>query len=353
MVANRQDRARQGTIQDLINGLLDREYNDKVQPVLNAVARSVNSGLIKQRLSELDAEVARLIAEDKTLTADNPVLRALLADLDDTMKVNGRVVDGAAEAVQQTGMDAAARIQRQLALPGMTDQQLARIGIVWNKPDPEAVARLIQYAESDAWTKLISKYGTDIIDIVKNQAIRGIAEGWSPLRTAAAIRNAVENLPGYQANNLMRTLQLTSYRDATAANQNVNVAVISQVIRIAALDIRTCLSCVALHGTVIWDSERDGGSPVTRVEDHYSGRCTSFVQVKGRPAFNVVPGVDWFNNLSTSRQQQQASFAKSPAKFEAFKNGSVTLTDFVHQHSDPVFGDMVNEASLGAAIKGK
>jgi len=352
MVSN-QKRPKQGTVQDLINGLLDKGYENVARPVLNAVASSVNSGLIQQRLSELDAEVARLIEANEKLTPDNPVLRALLADLEDTMQVNGRVVNGAAEAVQSTGSNAAANIQRQLALPGMTDQQLLKIGIKWNKPDPEAVARLVGYSQSDAWAAALKKYGDDVVGIVNNQAIRGIASGWSPLRTARAVRQMTENMPGYQANSLMRTLQLTSYRDSTAIHQNANVDIISQVIRIAALDNRTCLSCIALHGKVIWNSERDGGSPVTRVDDHYNGRCTSVVQVVGRRDLNIVSGVDWFNNLSEERQQQQASFAASPAKYEAFKKGEVTLTDFVHQHDDPTFGQMVNEASLTGALKGK
>lgn len=352
MVANRQT-ATKGTVQDLINGLLDRGYNNTVQPVLNAVARSTNSGLIQQRLGELDKEVARLMEAGEKLKPDNPVLRALLADLQDTMKVNGKVVDGAAEAVQQTGIDAAARIQRQLALPGVTDAQLAKIGIKWNNPDPEAVAQLISYANSDPWVAMLEKYGADVVDVVRNQAIRGIAEGWSPLRTASSIRQITENMPGYSANTLMRTLQLTSYRDATAASQNANINIIDQVIRIAALDDRTCLSCIALHGSVVWDSERDGGTPVNRVDDHWNGRCTCIVQVKGRPPFNITPGPQWFDSLSTSRQQQQASFADSPGKFEAFKNGSVTLQDFVHQHTDSTFGDMIREASLSDALKGK
>lgn len=351
MVANRQP-PKQGSVQDLINGLLDRGYNNTVQPVLNAVARSTNSGLIEKRLNELDKEVQRLMEAGEKLTPDNPVLRALLADLDDTMKVNGRVVDGAAEAVQQTGMDAAARIQRQLALPGMTDAQLAKIGIAWNKPDPEAVAQLIQYASSNEWAAMLTQYGDGVVSAVLNQAIRGIAEGWSPLRTAQSIRNITENMPGYQANALMRTLQLTSYRDATAASQNVNTPIISQVIRIAALDDRTCLSCVALHGTVMWDSETDAGSPVPRVDDHWNGRCTSVVQVKGRE-LNITSGPDWFDSLSTSRQQQQASFANSPGKWEAFKSGDVTLADFVHTHIDDTFGQMVREASLNQALGGK
>ena len=352
MVSPQTPRPKQGTIQDLINGLLDRGYTREVQPVLNAVARSVNSGLIQTRLDQLDKEVQRLIDAGEKLTPDNPVMRALLADLDDTMKVNARVVDGAAEAVQQTGINAASTIQRQLALPGITDQQLARLGVTWNKPDPAAVAQLVRYSQSDNWANLLAQYGQGIVDTVNNQAIRGIASGWSPLRTARNIRDITENLPASQANTLMRTLQLTSYRDGTAIQQTANQDIASQVIRIAALDARTCLSCIALHGTVIWDSETDAGQPVPRVDDHWNGRCTSVVQVKGRP-LNVQTGVDWFNNLSTERQQQQASFADSPGKWQAFQNGDVTLQDFVHQHQDDTFGQMVTEATLSGALKGK
>lgn len=350
MVANRQPK--QGTVQDLINGLLDRGYNATVQPVLTAVARSTNSGLIAQRLDELDAEVQRLTEAGEKLTPDNAVLRALLADLEETMAVNGRVVDSAAQPVQQTAVDAAAKIQRQLALPGMTNQQLAQIGIKWNVADPEAVMRLVGYSQSDAWAATIAKYGSDIVDIVNNQAIRGIATGWSPLRTAASIRKTTNLLPAHQANNLMRTLQLTSYRDATAAQQNANVAIIADVIRIAALDARTCLSCVAQHGAVIWSGERSAGTPIPRVDDHHSGRCTSVVRVIGRQ-INVTTGADWFAALPEERQRQQGGFAASPAKWDAFKNGEVTLRDFVHQYTDSTFGDMLREASLTEALKSR
>lgn len=349
MVANRQT-PKQGTVQDLINGLLDRGYTATVQPVLNAVGRSTGSGLIQQRLNELDAEVARLMASGDKLTPDNPVLRALLADLEDTMAVNGRVVDSAAQTVQQNAVDAAAKVQRQIALPGMTNAQLASIGIKWNVADPEAVMRLVGYSQSDAWAAALAKYGEDIVNIVNNQAIRGIASGWSPLRTAREIRTTTELLPAHQANTLMRTLQLTSYRDATAAQQNVNVGIIEEVVRIAALDKRTCLSCVALHGRVIWSSERDAGTPITRVDDHQNGRCTSVVRVKGRP-LNIQSGEQWFDNLPPDRQRQQGGFATSPAKWEAYQSGQVKLNDFVHAYTDNTFGDMLREASLADTLK--
>lgn len=342
--------APRGSVTDLIAGLLDRGYNQVAQPVLNAVARSASSGIVRQRLAELDAEAQRLAEAGERLRPDNPVLRALLADLEDALRADAQLIDGAAQPVQQTGINAAGRVQRQLALPGMTDQQLARIGIRWNSPDPEAVARLVQYAQSDAWAALLGRYASDVLDVITSQAIRGIALGWSPLRAAAEIRRVSENFPAHVANNLMRTLQLTAYRDSTAVHQQANLAICHQIIRIAALDARTCLSCIARHGDVLWDADVDVTAPVPRVNDHHSGRCTSVMRVKGRSPLAIQPGEDWFASLPPDRQAQQASFAASPGKFEAYRSGRLQLRDFVQPYSDPVFGPMLREASLAGAL---
>lgn len=352
MTTNRPPTQR-GTVSDLITGLLDRGYNDTAQPVLNAVARSVNSGIVQQRLSELEAEAQRLADAGESLTPDNPILRALLADLDDTLQTDSRLIDGAADPVQQSGIDAAGNIQRQLALPGMTNAQLRAIGIRWNVPDPEAVARLVNYSQSPNWAALMNSYGDDVLAVVNNQAIRGIALGWSPLHISREIRRITEGLPAHVANNQLRTLQLTSYRDGTSVHQTANRDICQQVIRIATRDERTCLSCIAQHGDVIWDSETDADSPVPRVNDHHSGRCTSVMRVKGRPPLPIQPGAEWFASLSPERQAQQRSFADSPGKFAAYSTGKVQLRDFIHPYTDPVFNEMVREASLSAVLKPK
>lgn len=341
-----------GTLADLVSGLLDREYERAARPVLNAIASSTSSGIMQQRLAELDAEAARLAEEGKRIQPDNPILRALLADLDDTLRGDSALIRNVAEPVQRGGIDAAGRIQRQLALPGMTDAQFARVGITWNNPDPEAVARLVGYAQSDAWNNLINRYNDDITGIIRNQAIRGIAEGWSPLRTAREIRRKTQQLPAHTANNLMRTLQLTSYRDSTAVHQQANSDIASQIIRIASLDTRTCLSCVAQHGDIIWDSDRDQDNPVPRVDDHHSGRCYSAMIVKGRPR-TIQRGEDWFNALPQARQAEQQSFVDSPGKLAAFRDGNLSLRDFVQAYEDDVFGPMLREASLSGALSNR
>lgn len=329
----------------LITRLLDRDYNGIVSPVLNALSDATQSGIVKQRLAELNAEAQRLTEEGKRLTPDNAILRATLADLETALRNPTAQMSSAATPLQESAITQSGKIQRQLALPGMTDAQLARFGIPWNTPDPEAVAQLVGYSQSPAWRAALAQFPDDITQLINNQAIRGIIYGWSPLRTAREIANRIETFPLYQAQNLMRTLQLTSYRDATAIHQNANRDIADQIIRIAALDRRTCLSCVALHGTVIWDSERDSTAPVPRVDDHYSGRCTAVIIVKNRPR-NITTGIEWWNNLTPERQAQQNSLARSPGKLEALRNGSATLTDFVHTYNDDTFGRMLREASL-------
>ena len=179
------------------------------------------------------------------------------------------------------------------------------------------------------------------IDRVNNQAIRGISLGWNPLRTAREIRRIAEGFPAGQANNLMRTLQLTSYRDGGVVHQTANVGIIQQVIRITSLDMRTCLACVAQHGDVIWDSERDAGTAIPRVNDHHQGRCTSVVRVRGREV-NVRTGADWYNGLSEGERRELAG----SANYEAMSAGAVGLRDFIAPYDDAVFGEMVGEASL-------
>lgn len=329
----------------LINRLLDRDYESVARPVLNAIARSMNSGIVQRRLRELNEEAARLAEQGQKLTPDNPILRALLADVDDVLRADRVLIDGAAEPLQMDAIRSAGQIQRQLALPGFADATLRQLGVRWNSPDPEAIARVVRYAQSDPWENLLGTYGGDVIDVIRNQAIRGVALGWSPLRTAREITNVTQRLPGYMANNIMRTLQLTSYRDATAVHQTANQDITEQVVRIAALDRRTCLSCVAQHGDVIWDKERDAGTPVPRVNDHHMGRCTSIIIVTGIPR-TVQTGEEWWASLSDARKAEQVSVARSPGKLEALLGGRAGLRDFIHKYNDPVFGEMVREGSL-------
>ena len=315
------------------NDLLDKGYTDATEQVMRALLRNHTTGIMEQRLNEFQAEAQRLADEGKKMTADNAVFRALMADFETTLKRDAGMVDGASGDAQAAGVDAGGVLSRQLSLPGLDDAQLAAIGIHWNRPDPEAINQVVNYINSEAWQAEISGFGDDIMDAALNTVLGGIAEGKGPLATARELRALNENLPLYQANNLLRTLQLTSYRDATSLYYAANSDIIVKQIRIGTLDTRICLCCLGLHGTEMPVGER--------VDDHHQGRCTSIGIVKWRE-WNVQTGQDYWNKLDDAQQLELAGYAN----YQALKSGAVKLQDFVQPYKDPVFGDMVREASL-------
>jgi hypothetical protein len=322
------------TVSRLLTGLLDRQYTQAAGAVIQAIANGSTSGLLAQRLKELDAEAARLAAEGLKLTADNPVVRALLADFETQMAANEALVNSAATAVQETGIQAGGVATRQLALPGFSDAQLQALGVTWNVPDPEAVAQVVNYANSEAWRTMIAAYGDGAPQAVLNTALRGMVEGWGPTRTAREMRALVETMPRFQANTLMRTLQLTSFRDSQVAHRIANAGILAYQIRIAALDSSTCLACVALHGKRY---------PLdARIDDHFNGRCTSITVLRGQEPPDITSGEDWFNARTPQQQRDQMG----GAMFEAWQAGAVKLSDIPQTDSDPVFGGMIREASL-------
>lgn len=322
---------------DLVRDLLDRGYERAARESLTAIVRSTNDGAIAQRLAELEREAARLAREGGRLTPDNAVLRALRADLDPVMDANRRRLDEAARRAAESGTGSAGRLTRELAIPGFSDDGLAQIGVRWNTPDPEAVNSLVNYVNSDGWRAELEDYKPRLQRVINNQLVQGIVEGWNPRKTAAAIRSMVEGFPAAQAETLARTIQLTSYRDATVLHQVANADILSGIIRIAALDARTCMACVALHGTRLEIGQR--------IDDHHNGRCTSISEVRGRPR-TVQSGEAWFRGLDDERQRAQMG----DGAWVAWQQGRLQLRDLVQRYDDRVFRSMVREGSLSGAL---
>lgn len=316
----------------LTRDLLEKGYLSAAGRVLGVVAQSVQTGLVAQRLKELEEEAARLAERGDKLHSTNPVLRALLADLDDVLAQNARRLNNASGGVQANGVTAAGQLTKRLA--GLDDDLAQRIGIVWNQPDAEAVNLLVNYVDSPAWANELRQYPQQVLDVVRNQALRGMVNGWHPSVTAEMVSQMVEGVTLSQADNLLRTLHLQSYRGGTAIHQQANAAILTKQIRVAVLDDRTCLSCIALHGTELQVGER--------IDDHHRGRCTSLTEVVGLPPKNIPSGVEWFNGLPENRQRVIAGHAN----YEALKANAVRLPDFVQPYRDDTFGNMVREASL-------
>ncbi len=226
-----------------------------------------------------------------------------------------------------------------------------------NFPPPELTQETVKattsYIDTPAWIEKLSAWGKGFADVIRSTILDLIGKGAGPRAIAAKVRQYAESMPKHAAETLMRTLQNKAYQQAARETEKLNGRFIRGRIRIATLDDRTCLTCIALHGTKLEDGED--------VDDHYRGRCSVFYQVLGGQYFptqmqadstpgnrKFVPfktGEEWFANLSPERQQRQASFKATPAKYKAYLDGH-PLSEFVGEHVDPVFGRMTIEESL-------
>lgn len=254
------------------------------------------------------------------------------------MRANRTLLASVSDDVQAAGINVSQRTARQLALPGFDERFLQAIGVVWNQPDPDALAALIRYTQSAEWAARLARYGEGVPEIVQNIAARAFVNGWGALRAARELTRAVTYLPRHYANTMMRTLMMTAYRDADVIQRVANADILEYQIRIAALDDRTCMACVVLHGERL---------PIdARIDDHHNGRCTSITVVKGRPVPGVTAGMDWFSQRTPS--QQQAQMGK--AAYEAWQSGAIQPRDLVRKTEDKVFGSMITEASLKGVL---
>lgn len=360
------------SINNSVNAALDIQYAKAAERMLAKIDRLTNSqgADIQQALRELDVEVARLNESGDMLTKDNAYLQKVIRLLTTTFVSTARIIDTYSIDIEESGeiiapVAVTAKVFSQLSgaarNPVSTDKlewyirELDKLGVDWNAPTSLDFAR--KYTESPVWKVRMAKWGEGYADLISDTVLKGIDSGWGPEYTAGKLRNLVQTMPKYAAENLTRTLQLTSYREASLAMEQINGGLIQYKIRLSALDETSCLSCIALHGTRLEKGER--------LDDHYRGYCSEYYVVPGGDEYpkmmqigksnrnrQFVPfqkGEDWFNSLSKERQAQQRSFVQSPAKFRAFQAGH-PLSEFVGEHGDPLFGNMPIELSLKGAL---
>jgi hypothetical protein len=360
------------SITERTNIALDRSYTKTAGRMLAQIKAITNApgSQLQRSLRELDEEADRLIKDDARMNADNAALQKALNDYERAFVASQTLITGSDNDIQASGQTLAISavtakvfldVTRQITESGgdplspaglaIYIAQTKRAGVIWNVPTVLDFAT--NYVESESWIERMEGWGEGYAALTRETILKGIQEGWGPKYTASQLRHLAQNMPVRAAETLTRTLQVTSYRDASAAMELVNGQYILGSIRVSALQDRTCLSCIALHGTRL--------EPGERVDDHFGGLCSSeyitignpdgpaFMQADSKPGnrqfLPFATGEEWFNSLSPERQRQQASFVNSPAKWRAFQAGT-SLREFVGEHIDPVFNRQVIELSL-------
>jgi hypothetical protein len=242
-----------------------------------------------------------------------------------------------AERAAQLGIQLGQAHARNLMSIAVTDTvQIAARFNVLPKGAIESVLGFLQ-PEGQLYKRL-RLIAPNAASLVADAITSGIAMGFNPRKTAGIVRDAFgQGLT--DALRQVRTVQLYSYREANRATYIANADVVDGWIWSAHLgDSRTCMSCIAMHGT-----EHPLSEPL---RDHYNGRCAMIPKVPGYDNPIKESGQEWFEKQSEAKQKAMMG----ASKWEAWREGKFEFSALSANKTDRVYGEMRTEQSLKALI---
>lgn len=209
----------------------------------------------------------------------------------------------------------------------------------FNRLPVDAIRTLLGFLDPQgALYERISKLASTSAEYVTDAITEGIALGYNPIKTARLLGDAYgRGLT--DAMRLLRTVQLWTYREASRASYVANADVLRGGWKWwANLDNLTCMSCVAMHGTIHPLSEP--------LRDHHNGRCAMIPLVKGFPDAFQGDGQGWFTSLPEAEQRRMMG-AK---KYDAWRSGAFSFDRLSSEALNDVYGKMRVETPLKTLV---
>lgn len=202
----------------------------------------------------------------------------------------------------------------------------------------ESVSDLVAFlADGSPLSYLLGTLGLEAGAAVRDAMLAGVAMGQNPRVIAGMIRASLGgNL--YRSLLIARSEVMRSYREATHRSYQANSDVVRGWVWLSARGPRSCMSCIALHGSVHGLDKR--------LDDHPGGRCTQAPVLRSGDRIQVQTGEEWF------RKQDEATQIRmmGRAKHAAWKGGAISLSDLVKRTRSERWGTMRREASLLEAL---
>lgn len=249
--------------------------------------------------------------------------------------------------IQQAGLDAFGLTQA--SLPGL---DVASLAVGWSRISPEQVYTMFGFLDPQGplYANIRKKFSQAVADVVRDTLLQGYIAGMHSTEIAALIAKATGAGLNW-ALNAARTATLWSYRAAMHLNYQRNSHVVRGWVWWSARDQRTCMSCIAKHGSVHSLSEI--------LADHHMGRCTALpltvsyadlgiTGIQEKP-LQIISGEEWFKNQPESMQKDMMGLAM----WKAWKDGAITFDQLSVPYVDPVYGKMYREASLKGVLGDK
>jgi hypothetical protein len=252
-------------------------------------------------------------------------------------------LDAGARQMIQTGLTH----WEQLTLLSVPSPLQATLRASFTRLHPDAVETMVGFLGNDSplHQALTKQLGQAVADAVGERLVASVGLGWNPRRAARVIRDELGQGLNWSLNT-SRTAQLWAYREANRAAMVANSQITPGWIWHSAMengDGRTCMSCIAKHGSHHTADEV--------LNDHHSGRCVAVPETvswqslgldlpDNRP--QIPAGEDWFRGQTEAQQRQ----LMGDGMYQAWRDGKFSFQDLSRPYDDAVYGEMLREASL-------
>lgn len=249
---------------------------------------------------------------------------------------------------QLHAIDSAQREAEQLILAGLGERP-PDFWVTFARVPTQALANMVGFlGDGSPLRELLDTLGPEASAGVRRELIAGIAAGQGPAEIARRVRKTV-GMSLTRALRISRTETLRCYREAAHQTYRANRDVLRGWIWHSALGTRTCVACWAMHGT-----EHDVDE---RLDDHINGRCAAIPLTKGwaELGFEGLPetrvsvplGTALFDQLPADQQEK----ILGKAALGEYREGRVTLGDFVQRTTSARWGTMRSARSLTSALR--
>jgi len=200
-------------------------------------------------------------------------------------------------------------------------------------------------------TRMVRTLGPAVAAGIGEKVMTGLALGYGPRKVQGIIRQAFGAGLDWSMT-ATRTSMLYAYRSATAASYAANPELVRNWKWGAALDQRTCMSCIALHGTV--------HPPTEILNDHHNGRCRMIPITPTYRELGIdvdepvgrtpqLTGEQWFRQQPEETQRAMMG----DDAYDAWRSGRFDLREYTIAYTDEVYGTMLREATLGELLRRK
>ena len=264
-------------------------------------------------------------------------IQQLLAQVEEQTNRFVPTVENEIEIIQRRAISQAIEDVINLVEASLGDDASAIIGSFTTLPVDAIETAAGLFGEDSPLTERLEKgFGEYVASQVENNIITGVALGKNPREVYRILQRNLQQSLGSgltSALTTIRTAQVKSYQLASHASYQANSDIVTGWIWYSALQPgRTCMSCIAKHGTLF---------PITqRLNDHHNGRCTPIPQT--RLSAPVEPGQDWFKRQSVTTQRQMMG----NATYKAWRKKEFEFSELSRPYDDPVYGELIREASL-------